>query len=319
MAPTFDDSKSVTKAPPSYTTISTSALADSLHHGRSSVFPFLQSKQKRNTALTCIRDIVTAPDFTPSSVAPIINACAAALSAADFSELLQKPNIEGHTALYWAVVNDRREAFSALSGFTPKFSSACSSDLRLACTTASDQALFVQLNLGYMNFKDEPIKRCLGCPADDVQVDSGDGLDQNQFVAHFLIRKFQKRLRTTQSVDVEFVAAGRIWFLRFYMDLDGKWRIGFGISDPSHPARPVASILIEAHRGDPGCAAPYEGLQFGPSKSVVLAPPGHNMHKSKGDVKVLVFWSMTDWPMDDHTKYVDCDGSLHVKMTMRLN
>ncbi|KAG0704628.1 hypothetical protein DFH29DRAFT_997515 [Suillus ampliporus] len=68
------------------------------------IFSSLRSKQKRNTVLTCIHDIVFAPDFTPSSVAPIVNACAAALTAAEFSDLLQTPNIEGHMTLYWAIV-----------------------------------------------------------------------------------------------------------------------------------------------------------------------------------------------------------------------
>lgn len=142
------DSKSVVNGPPSYTATSTSALVESLQHRR---FPFLSSGQARNTVLSCIWDVVSAPDFTSSSVVPIINACAAALSAAEFSDLMQAHNIEGHTALYWAIVNERQEAISGLSGFIPKFSAACSSDLRLACMTTGDQALFSQLNLGNLN------------------------------------------------------------------------------------------------------------------------------------------------------------------------
>jgi len=110
-------------------------------------------EQQNTTVLSSIRDIVSAPDFTPSSVAPIVDACAAALPATEFSNLLQTPNIAGHTALYWAIVNNRREAFSAFAGFISQFSSVCSSDLRLACMVTSDHALFMQLNLGTIDCK----------------------------------------------------------------------------------------------------------------------------------------------------------------------
>jgi len=151
----LDDSKSMANAPPSYSASALSANSIQLQSCKlpSSTFSFLRMKQKRTTVLSCIRDIVCAPDFTPSSVAPIVNACAAALPAADFSELLQTPNIAGHTALYWAIVNNRREVFSAFAGFISKFSSVCSSDLRLACMATSDHALFTQLNLGIIDCK----------------------------------------------------------------------------------------------------------------------------------------------------------------------
>ncbi|KAG0700965.1 hypothetical protein DFH29DRAFT_1000666 [Suillus ampliporus] len=108
MAPkVFDDSKSGVNAPPSYDTISVSASAESVQFRRPFIFSFLPIKQKRNTVLSCIRDIVLAPNFAPSSAVPTVNACAAALSAAQFSDLLQTSNIEGHTALYWAILNLR--------------------------------------------------------------------------------------------------------------------------------------------------------------------------------------------------------------------
>ncbi|KAG2152210.1 hypothetical protein BD769DRAFT_1288903, partial [Suillus cothurnatus] len=210
------------------------------------------------TVLSRIRDIVSAPDIidTPS-VASIVNACATSLSVAEFSDLLQSPNIEGHTALYWAIVNEQQGAFSAFTVFITKFSPVCSSDLRLACVATHNQALFMQLGLGYSDSK-----RSLGCPPDDVQVHEGDGLGENQFVAGIRIRMFRKRLHITQDLGVEFVAggiyviivlgvvmmtsipAGRIWMLRFYMGPNGRWRIGLSLSQPSFPARPDAKLLV---------------------------------------------------------------------------
>ncbi|KAG1857752.1 hypothetical protein DFJ58DRAFT_878246 [Suillus subalutaceus] len=271
------DSKSVTNAPPSYTTTSTSALVDSLQleHKR---FSPLQSRQTRNTVLTCIRDIVSAPDFTPSSAIPIVDACAAALSATKFSDLLQTPNIEGHTALYWAIVNERPEAFSALSKFIPKFSSACSSDLRLACMSTSDQALFSQLNLGNpsSSAKEEPLRRSSGFLPDEVQVESEDGLGTNQFIARLRIRKFQKRLLITGDVGVEFVAGGRIWLFRSFVKRDGKWYIGLSLAKPSLPARPGGIIVIKPHSRTPGSAAPssWHDLTFSLHHCNTLVPAG---------------------------------------------
>ncbi|KAG1757063.1 hypothetical protein EDB19DRAFT_2019966 [Suillus lakei] len=70
-----------------------------------------------------------------------------------------------------AIVNKRPEAFSALASFISKFSSICSSDLRLACMTTSGYALFTQLHLDDKGFpKGESLKRLLGCPPDEVQL-----------------------------------------------------------------------------------------------------------------------------------------------------
>ncbi|KAG1866487.1 hypothetical protein DFJ58DRAFT_723985 [Suillus subalutaceus] len=141
----FDVSMSVPcNTPPSYNAIFTSVSADSIW-SKLWVFSLLQSKQN---CLSHICAIVSSPDFTPSSIAQTVSACVTTLPAAEFSKLLQQPNIEGHTALYWAIVNDRREALLAFINFIPKLSPACSSDLRLACMMVSDHALFTWLDLG---------------------------------------------------------------------------------------------------------------------------------------------------------------------------
>jgi hypothetical protein len=69
------------------------------------------------------------------------------LSVSQFSNLLQSLNVRGHTAMYWAILNDRREALSALVGYISQISSVCSDDLRTACMLVSDHILFTQLGL----------------------------------------------------------------------------------------------------------------------------------------------------------------------------
>lgn len=84
------------------------------------------------------------------TVVPTINAHAAALPLGEISELLQNPNIEGHTSMYWAVVDGRREAFSVFTSHILQFTSICSFDLRLACMLTSVHALFTQLKSGHV-------------------------------------------------------------------------------------------------------------------------------------------------------------------------
>lgn len=142
------DSKSVGSAPPSYdaTPLSVSSPASAQPFSLPSLFSFLLIKPKRTVVLSRIRDIVLTPDVAPSSVS-IINTCAADLTAKGFSKFLQTPNIEGHTALYWAIVNNQRQVLLAFDPFISECSPACSSELCLACTLTNDHASFMQLKL----------------------------------------------------------------------------------------------------------------------------------------------------------------------------
>ncbi|KAG1836669.1 hypothetical protein F4604DRAFT_1692730 [Suillus subluteus] len=283
-------------------------------------------KQKRATVLSRIRDLVSATDSTPSSIDSIVNVCASALTAAQLSDLLQTPNIEGHTALYWAFLNHRPEVFSAFARFISKFSSECSSDLRLACMQTSNHALFSQLNLQHTDAKDESLRQFLGCPPDEIEVHEGGELDDHQFVASFHIRMFQKRLRTTQELKHEFVAQGRIWWFRFYMGPWWKWLVGFGLSPPSLPACPKPSLLLETftREGEPGCETLHKGLYCvgrGTNFMETLVPDepeSRYIGNVDGEALISRRWPLGDWVTYDNPVYVDCDGTLHAKLEMTL-
>ncbi|KAG1797566.1 uncharacterized protein BJ212DRAFT_1591963 [Suillus subaureus] len=213
------------------------------------------------------------------------------------SGLLQTPNIEAHTALYWAIVNHRQEVFSAFARFISKFSSECSSDLHFACMQISDHALFSQLNLQNSDAKSESLRRFLGCPPGEIEVHEGGELDDHQFVASFHIGMSQKCLRATQELKQEFVAQGRIWWIRFYMGTSWRWRVGCGLSSPSLPACPKSSLLLGTHtrQGEPGRETPPKVLvrtEF--LETVVPDEPKRYI----GDVgKALIAWSslLGDW------------------------
>jgi hypothetical protein len=144
----FDGGKYDTNAPPSYDAVSMSSIsADSVQCRPPPVFSKEQTKQIRTTVLSLIRDMVSTLDFIPSTVGPIMDACAASLPAAEFTALLQESNIEGHTPLYWAVVNNRPEARLALYRFITRYTPDCFNDVRLACMATSDHAMFRMLKL----------------------------------------------------------------------------------------------------------------------------------------------------------------------------
>ncbi|KAG1807592.1 hypothetical protein EV424DRAFT_1427333 [Suillus variegatus] len=253
----FDDQKSVGAgdAPPSYDTtpLSETSSATLRSFSASSFFSFLfVARQKRTAVLSRIRDIVLTPDVNPSSAASIINICAADLTIKGFSKLLQTPNIEDHTALYWAIVNNQREVVVAFAAFISECSPACSSELRLACMATSDHASFTQLKLANVDAKGEVLRRSLGCPPDEIEVHevTGGMGNDHEFVVSFCIRKFQTRLRITHKLNYEFVADGRIWFLRFDMStVQWNWRVLYGVSSPSLPACTKVLFKIE---GKPG-------------------------------------------------------------------
>ncbi|KAG2084267.1 hypothetical protein BD769DRAFT_1682236 [Suillus cothurnatus] len=234
----FDNSVSgISDPPPSYDAIYMFDSMDSIRYKRSA-FSFLQFKRQkrcRASVLSRIHDIVSSPDFTLFSVAPILESCAAALPAGEFSDLLQKLSIEDHTALYWAIVNNRQEALLEFIKFIPKFSPACSSDLRLACMTVSDHNSFMLLNLGKMLIR----------------------MMWAKITSLFIVfRMFQKRLRITQKLEVEFVARGRIWLLRFYMGKKGKWWIEYLLSEHSSPVHADTELQIQANKSPPGSGTP---------------------------------------------------------------
>ncbi|KAG2355173.1 hypothetical protein BDR07DRAFT_1613826 [Suillus spraguei] len=79
----LDDSKTVIDSPPPYNSVyeSTSAELVKCPNIRPYLFSFLRNNHKKTMILSSIRDIVSASDSIPSSdVAPIVDACAAAIS-----------------------------------------------------------------------------------------------------------------------------------------------------------------------------------------------------------------------------------------------
>jgi len=116
----------------------------------------------------------------------------------------------------------------------------------------------------------------LGCPPDEIQVHDEDG--ENKSVVSLQLRMFQKRLRISKNVKVEYViggvysmlglfimlmsiTAGRIWCLCFEIGPKNQ-RVSLTLSKYSMGVKVVAVLLIEARREKPGCATPPEVLRI---------------------------------------------------------
>ena len=200
--------------------------------GPSYWFNFGPSKTKKevnSTILNLIRDLVKQTSSS-AGASGILDSCAEACEGYDisFSSLLQQRSIEGHTPIYWAIIKRPSEppnpedydlVTALLSRSTPLTPSTIS-DIRFACLTTSDQALFQRLRLSPMfspmSGTDEMLLGGSISP-DEIEVEDVDN-NGGAFVARFKILKFQNRMRISKGVNLEFIARGEQVFWAYSCD-----------------------------------------------------------------------------------------------------
>ncbi|KAI0645064.1 hypothetical protein C8Q79DRAFT_969432 [Trametes meyenii] len=196
------------------------------------------AKEVRATIQGLLRDLVKQTDA--SGALGVLDSCADACRSYDLSlaTLLQERSLEGHTPIYWAIINrpsatpapDQPDIVTALLTHAAPLSDATVDELRLACLHTSDHGLFQRLRrspaFAPLSGADEII---LGgnVPVDDVEVEDVPN-DEAGFVAHVRIPVFQKRMRISQTISLEFIAKGRLWALRFVVANDSGWDSRFG-------------------------------------------------------------------------------------------
>ncbi|KAH9935146.1 uncharacterized protein BXZ73DRAFT_89516 [Epithele typhae] len=202
---------------------------------------FRAVKGVRATLSGLLRDLVKNGD--PTAARGVLESCADACQTYDLSlpSILQEPSLEGHSALYWAVVNrpapppppspstststspptptpadaDGPDLVTALLTHAAPLTDATVDELRLACLHTTDNGLFQRLRrtpaFAPLSGKEEIIMGG-SVPVDDVEVlDVPE--DEGAFVARFRIPLFQKRMRVSESIALEFIAKGRMWEL----------------------------------------------------------------------------------------------------------
>lgn len=207
---------------------STASIAGGKHAGKrggNSWFNFgprsKAAKEVRTTVLGLLRDLIKQGE-TQGGALGVLESCADACKTYDLSlsSLLQEKSVEGHTPLYWAIVNrpalpprpDDIDLVSAILSHAAPLTDATVDELRLACLHTSDHSLFQKLRrspaFSPVSARDELI---LGgnVPQDDVDVEDVKA-DESAFVVKFQIPMFQKRMRVSESVRLEFIAKGAL-------------------------------------------------------------------------------------------------------------
>lgn len=189
------------------------------------------TREVRATVRGLLQDLVKQPDA--QSALGVLESCADACRtySLPLSALLQERSIEGHSPLYWSIVSrtpslgsssstpsparenseqERDTVVMALLSHVASLSDTTVDEVRLACLHASDHRFFQRLRrlpaFAPLSVSDEII---LGgtAPVDDVEVEEVPG-DEAGFVVHLRIPMFQKRMRVSQGVALEFIAKG---------------------------------------------------------------------------------------------------------------
>lgn len=186
-------------------------------------FPFGQAaraaQEVKQTVLNLLRDVVKVPeqDAALSILANCEEACTA--HNLSFSSILQDRSLEGHSTLYWAIIKrptgvemraSTDNLVQTLLSMASPLTEETISEIRLACLQNSDQRLFQALRrcpaFAPLSGSDEML---LGgnVPLDDIEVEDVEN-DKGAFRVTFRIVLFQKRMRITKRIDLEFIARG---------------------------------------------------------------------------------------------------------------
>lgn len=173
-----------------------------------------QAKEVRSTVRSIIRDVVKEPK-TPASLG-LLESCADACYSNNlsFSSILQDSSIEGHPAIYWAIVkrpspNDF-ELITALMSYSAPLTTETMTAVRLACLHVGDQALFQCLwrspEYGALSGADRMLLGVTS-PPDTFDVEELPGPD-GPFAVRFNIVQFEKRMKVAGEIAFEFIARG---------------------------------------------------------------------------------------------------------------
>ncbi|KAF7790935.1 hypothetical protein EIP86_001894 [Pleurotus ostreatoroseus] len=173
------------------------------------------SQEVRTTILSLVRDVVRVPE--PSAAISILRNCSEACEShgLEFSAILQERSVEGHTPIYWAIVKrppqptaSDPDLVTVLLSLAAPLTDSTMSEIRLACLQNSDQVLFQRLRrLPAFAPLTGPDEILLGAtvPPDDIDVQDVAG-GEGAFIARFHIPMFQKRMRITKAISLEFIA-----------------------------------------------------------------------------------------------------------------
>ncbi|KAJ7057958.1 hypothetical protein C8F01DRAFT_1027363 [Mycena amicta] len=206
------------------------------------------AQEVRKTVTGLLHDLVRNQSIDSNeSCVGILDSCseACAQNGINMPNLLQQAYIQGHTPLYWAIVKrpaDPSEAHRpsseaelpplvrALLAYSAPLTSATVTEIRLACLHTCDQWLFQCLRCS-PDFPALPHKDQLllgvQVPPDTIEIQVPSKHDA-PFTITFAFADFQKRMRVTHEVKLDFISHSRIWEIAFIDYEHGAWGIEAG-------------------------------------------------------------------------------------------
>ncbi|KAK0485012.1 hypothetical protein IW261DRAFT_872601 [Armillaria novae-zelandiae] len=299
----------------------------------SSSFPYSwfssrSSRETKSTITSLIRDLVRPPN---SSLAcnEILASCAEACASysLSLSSILQEKFCEGHTPLYWAIINKPRqteeeseELLSTLLRYSVPLAPSTISELRLACLVTSNQDLFRHLwrELKPLSGTDAMLLGAAG--SDDVRVVDTNATE-GTFAAEIEISQFQKRMRVGKEVEVEFIAQARMWRLSFFVSAQnrprsprrGSWCVGLSLMDSSPPTWVDSRLVIQDQHEKPAISLRIKSPgELVPTNTVAHA------HQTKQIVVSLDESIMGQTLQFGGTSYIASDEVLRARLETRL-
>ncbi|KAJ6463442.1 hypothetical protein C8R45DRAFT_1220272 [Mycena sanguinolenta] len=237
------------------------------------------AREVRKTVSGLIHDLVRDQTIDSNlSCVAILESCSEACAAqsVNLPALLQQAYIEGHTPLYWAIVKRPLEEseppasfelpplIRALLAYSAPLEKATIKDAQLACLHNCDQWLYQSLRLcpdfEALSHKDQLL---LGVrvPPDTVNVGAPARHDA-PFTVEFEFPWFQKRMRVSQEVKLDFISHARMWNISFFVAYntsnlnDGQWGARLGLSENSPVTNLTASYILEEQIHDPAPGTP---------------------------------------------------------------
>ncbi|KAF7297261.1 hypothetical protein MIND_00959300 [Mycena indigotica] len=202
----------------------------------------------------------------------------------DLGGMLREKSIDGHTALYWAIVKRRKvlplpdtelqkrvgqswqaeealpRLIQELLSFMKPLTPDATADARLACLHAGDTWLF-QCIRSYSAPTATDLRLLEGQVADILHFSQFSADTNMPFVVGFQLKQFQKRLKMSKFIILEFIAFGRMFYMKFYVTAAGegedagRWHVYVTLNDDSAPIFVNATLIIDYFE-DP--SKPYE-------------------------------------------------------------
>jgi len=308
----------------------------------------------RVTVLGLIRELVKRGDTGPPA-RPILSSCDDVCRAyrLSLSSILQDRCVEGHSALYWAVIKRPKgvelstdsptDVLGAFLTFGAPLSPISLSEIRLACLQKADQALFQQLrqspSFAPLSGKDDMLLSP-SCARDEIYVE--DIASEDAFAVRFRIPMFQQRLRVSKHISLEFIARGRLWSFRFLIASadnyklrpiaePGSWVVTLSLLEHSAPTAIDSRLVIQdvsTHSSEATSSSQPGQSPLRSARVPERRPPIEVRLKSAEDLapdshESLIAASFkknsfADRLQYDGSPYIGSDGSLDATLEARL-